>query len=176
MSDGWTVTSGRGGLMTNWLNHSQHASYSCGPAKWLYSLCQSPLFLSLSLSLSAPWSSLSLSPFRVSNTPPPSACLSAPEEALWEFNCLVFPWSQVHYINSYSPHCILLTCCNLFLYLLGWQSGGFPLSWGSESDCAWVREKVRVSWAGTCGHCDAPVGRVKTWQGGTGEKRKALSV
>lgn len=119
------------------------------PLGWLNGsiLSDNPQFLS-------PLASF-LSPSRFPNNPLQSVCLGQ-REAPWEFNCLIFPWSQVHYINSSGPRCILLTCRNLFLYLLCWQRGSFPLCCGRGSKHAWVREKVKWSSAGKGIHCDAP--------------------
>ena len=121
-SCGLDLTPGRGGLMTNWCLGSITVSTLPTPVGRLNGsiLSVKLTFFSLSLSLSG--------------APPPQSVCLGQREAPWEFNCLVFPWSQVHYINSSGPRCILLTCRNLFLYLLGCQRGSFPPSWGRERE------------------------------------------
>lgn len=141
-------TSGWGGLMTNWCLRSITASTLPTPVGRLNG--------SILPALSRP-----LSPSRVSN--PPSVCPSGGRHR-GSLIASYFPWNQVHYINSSDPRCILSTCCNLFLYLLGWQTGSFPLSWATQRNYGWVREKVRGRSAGAGIHCDAPARQMKTWR------------
>lgn len=118
---------------------TQHTSYSSWPSQCSSSFFQAPSFSHRWVPLT-PWPR----PF--------SLTVWALREASWEFNCLVLPRSQVHYINSPDPRRILPTWRNLFLFLLSWLRGQLTLSW--------VREKVRGSSACTGIHCGENMSRV----------------
>lgn len=166
-SHGPDVTSGWGGLMTNWRLRSITASTLPTPVGHLngsiLSAEPSPCALPFSLSLKG-------------LQPPFSLSVWARGRHRGSLIASYFPWNQVHYINSSDPRCILSTCCNLFLYLLGWQKGSFPLSWARQRNCGWVREKVRGSSAGTGIHCDAPAGQMKTWWRHTSEEEIRVAL
>lgn len=81
--------------MTNKLNHTQHTSYILLLNKHFHSFFPAPIFLSPSLS------------------PAFSPSARAGGRHRGSFNCLAFPWIQLHYISRCSPRCILVTCCNV---------------------------------------------------------------
>lgn len=159
------VTSGWGGLMTNWCLRSITASTLPTPVGRLngsiLSAEPSPCSLPFSLSLKG-------------LQPPFSLSVWARGRHRGSLIASYFPWNQVHYINSSDPRCILSTCCNLFLYLLGWQKGSFPLSWARQRNCGWVREKVRGRSAGAGIHCDAPARQMKTWRERGGDQGRSV--
>lgn len=123
----------------------------------------SPPHFSLSLSFSLHWPlSLSRPSTGSLTTPLQSPCLGQ-REAPWEFNCFVLPKSQDHYIKSSNPHGRLLTCRNLFLVFIRLAQRQLHAQLEERTS---LREKVRERSASTGVYCDAPAGRIKTWQWG----------
>ena len=87
------VTSGQGGLMTDWCLSSITVSTLPTPVGQLNGSILSvkpPISLSLFLSFSSLFSLFHSPPPGSLTAPLQSVCLGR-REALWEFNCLVFP-------------------------------------------------------------------------------------